>query len=89
MTTLGFSFHKSGPSPLELHLRKKTSEAARRMERERERERCSVSLASGAAEIQHSQRLFGSAYLQYSHLHTHTLRHTHHKQRVQNNSRSN
>ncbi len=38
-----------------------------------------MSLASGAAaaaEIQHSQRLFGSAYLQYTHLHTHTHTHT-------------
>jgi len=43
---------------------------------------CGVSLASGAAaaEIQHSQRLFGSAYLQYTFTHAHTHTHIHHKQ---------
>lgn len=57
--TVDFSLHKSGQSPS-----KKQNKWSGKGWRG---EKGSVSLASGAAaaaEIQHSQRLFGSAYLQ-------------------------
>lgn len=59
--TTQWTFHSINQG--RVHPRNKTSEAAK----DGGGEKGSVSLASGAAaaaEIQHSQRLFGSAYLQ-------------------------